>query len=35
MADEKKKVSALIPVKLLDALEGKGYTNQTETIIKA
>lgn len=34
MADEKKKVSALIPVKLLAALEDKGYTNQTETIIK-
>lgn len=34
MADEKKKVSALIPVKLLTALEDKGYTNQTETIIK-
>jgi FtsZ-binding cell division protein ZapB len=34
MADDKKKVSALIPVKLLAALEDKGYTNQTETIIK-
>jgi chromosome segregation ATPase len=34
MADEKKKVSALIPLRLLTALEDKGYTNQTEAIIK-
>lgn len=33
MPDEKKKISAWIPVKTLSDLEDKGYTNKTDAIL--